>query len=74
VPEQIAPAGFAAILTLAAPPALTVIVIAFEVAGEPVAQVTVLVRTHVIISLVASVDDVYVVVVAPPIFVPFFFH
>ena len=74
VPEQIAPTGFAAMLTVAAPPAFTVMVMAFDVAGDPVAQVTVLVRTQVMISLFASAVEVYVELVAPAILIPFFFH
>jgi hypothetical protein len=61
-------------LTLAVPPAFTVIVIAFDVAGDPVTQAELLVITHVIASLCASVEDVYVELVAPEIFVAFFFH
>jgi hypothetical protein len=74
VPLQIAPAGLATILTLAAPPAFTVMVIALDVAGDPVPHVTVLVSTQVIISPFARVEDVYVDVVAPVIFAAFFFH
>ena len=36
VPLQIAPVGLAAMLTPAAPPVFTIILILFEVAGEPV--------------------------------------
>ena len=48
VPAQIVPAGLAAMLTLAATFALTVIVIIFEVAGLPVTQAALLVITQVI--------------------------
>ena len=74
VPEHMAPAGFAAMLTLAGCAELTDIVMPFDVTGLPVAHVTVLVSTQVIISPLAKVEEVYVVVVAPEIFVPFFFH
>ena len=57
VPEQFAPDGDAAILTLAGSAVFTVIVIAFDVAGLPVAQVAVDVITTVTMSLLASVDD-----------------
>jgi hypothetical protein len=46
----------------------------FDVAGEPVTQVTLDDITQVIISLFANVVDVYVEFVAPVIFVPFFIH
>ena len=48
VPEQTAPEGLAEILTLAAAFGFTVIVMLFDVAGLPVAQVALLVITHVI--------------------------
>ena len=48
VPAQIAPAGLAAILTLAGNNGLTTIVIAFDVAGLPVAHVALEVITTVI--------------------------
>ena len=50
VPEQMAPAGLAAIETLAVTFGFTVMVIAFDVAGLPVAQVALLVITQVIMS------------------------
>ena len=58
VPEQIAPDGTAAILTLAGRFALTVIVIPVEVAGLPVAQDRVEVITTVITSLFVRVVEV----------------
>ena len=58
VPEQIAPKGTAAILTLAGRFALTVIVIPVEVAGLPVAQDRVEVITTVITSLFVRVVEV----------------
>ena len=51
VPEQIAPDGTAAMLTLAGRFAFTVIVTVFEVAGLPVAQVAVEVISTVMASL-----------------------
>ena len=74
IPEQIAPEGFAAILTLAGKPGFTIIVIVFEVAGEPVAQVKLLVIMQVIKLPFARVVDVYVEFVAPDIFDPLFCH
>ena len=49
VPEQIVVEGLAAMLTLAATFGFTVIVIVFEVAGEPVTQVAFEVITQVIV-------------------------
>jgi hypothetical protein len=74
VPVQIAPAGEAAMLTLAGRPGLTTIGIALDVAGLPVAQVALDVITTVIISPFSKVDDVYVEPVAPEISAPPFFH
>jgi hypothetical protein len=54
VPEQIAPDGEAAMLTLAAKFGFTVIVTELEVAGEPVAHVAFDVITAVTTSLFAS--------------------
>ena len=73
VPEQIAPAGTAAILTLTGKFGFTVMVIAFEVAGLPVGQVAFEVSTHVTISLFDSAAFVYVVLLLPTL-VPFSFH
>jgi hypothetical protein len=58
VPEQIAPVGTAAILTLAGTEGFTDIVIAFDVAGLPVAQGAEDVITTVTTSLLARVIDV----------------
>jgi hypothetical protein len=58
VPEQIAPEGTAAMLTLAVKLGLTVIVIAFDVAGLPVAHVNVEVITTVITLPLARPADV----------------
>ena len=74
LPLQIAPDGFAAIITPAATLEITDIVIALEVAGEPETQVALLVITQVMISLFARVEALNVVFVAPAIFDPFFFH
>ena len=57
VPEHILPLGIAAMLTLAAIPAFTTIVILFDVAGEPVAHVKLDVITQVMMSPLASVFD-----------------
>jgi hypothetical protein len=54
VPAQIAPAGTAAMLTLAVTTVLTIIVIEFDVAGFPVGHVTFEVNTHVTTSLLAG--------------------
>lgn len=58
VPAHIDPVGLAAILTLATPPVLTVIVMLLDVAGDPVTQVRFDVITQVIASPLASVVDV----------------
>ena len=52
----------------------TIIVTIFDVAGEPVVHVAFEVRTQVIRSPLVNAADVYVEFVAPPIFVPLFFH
>jgi hypothetical protein len=70
VPAQIDPEGTAAMLTLAGRFGLTVIVIAFDVAGLPVAQVNVEVITTVITLPLARPADVYVTPVCPPIATP----
>ena len=49
-------------------------VIALDVAGEPVAQLALEVITQVIKSPLARVVLVYVELVSPEIFVPSFFH
>ena len=74
VPEQIAPLGLAEILTLAVTGELTVMVMEFEVAGEPVTQASTDVITQVIASPFARAVEVYVEFVAPEIFEPLFFH
>ena len=58
VPAQIAPAGEATILTLTGRDGLTAIVIGFEVAGLPDAQVALEVIATVTTSLLESVVDV----------------
>ena len=58
VPEQTAPEGDAAMVTLAGRRLLTDIVIEFEVAGLPVTQVAFEVMTTVIISPFESAEDV----------------
>ena len=63
----------AAILTLADRDELTVIVIAFEVAGLPETQVALEVIMQVTTSLLARVFKVYVVLFVPTL-APFFFH
>jgi len=61
-------------ITLTGKFGFTIIVIVFDVAGEPDAQISVDVISHVIKSLFVSVVDVYVELVAPMIFVPLLFH
>ena len=58
VPAQMAPEGTAAIVTLAGRFGFTTILIGFDVAGLPVAQVAFEVITTVIISPFTSVVDV----------------
>ena len=74
VPEQIVPAGLAAILTLAVNVGLTVILMLFDVAGEPVKHgVALLVKTTV--TAVPLVNALVVnVVLLVPAFTPFTFH
>ena len=73
VPEQIVLfASLEAILTLAAWLAFTVVVIAFDVAGDPVAQVALEVITTVTASLFAKVVVVYVVLLVPTLVEPTF--
>jgi hypothetical protein len=74
VPAQIAPEGIDAILTLTGRFGLTVITIAFDVAGLPVAQVAVEVISTVITLPFSRVVDVYVASVSPGIAIPPFFH
>ena len=73
VPAHIAPEGTAAMLTLAGKLGFTVIVIAFDVAGDPVEHKIEEVITNVIISLFESVVDVYVELLVP-ILLPLTFH
>jgi len=58
VPEQMVVPGFAAMVTLTGRFGFTVMVMEFEVAGLPVAQVALEVSWQVTISPVASVVDV----------------
>ena len=58
VPAQIAPKGLAEILTLAGSKGLTTIVIAFDVAGLPVAHVALEVITTVIAAPLIRAADV----------------
>ncbi len=58
VPAQIAPAGEAAIETLAGRAVFTAIVMTFDVAGEPVTHESVEVMTTEIASPLASVVEV----------------
>jgi hypothetical protein len=74
VPAHIAPAGLAAIITLAGKFGFTVIVIIFDVAGDPVAQIAFDVMMHVIWLPLVKALEVYVEFVAPPIFDPLFSH
>ena len=74
LPEHMAPVGFTAIIMLAATGVLTNIVIAFDVAGDPVAQLRLLVITQFITSPFASVVEEYVEAVAPEISIPLSSH
>ena len=74
MPEQIAPAGLAVMLTPATPPGFTIIVIGLEVAGDPLTQFALLVIIQVITSVLINVDEVYVESLAPVIMFPFFSH
>lgn len=58
VPSHIEMPGLAPMLTLAGTLGFTVMVMVLDVAGEPVAQVRLLVMLHVMLSPLASVDDV----------------
>ena len=73
VPAQIAPEGTAAMPTLTGKLGLTVMVIAFEVAGFPVGQVAFEVRMHLTTSLFASVVIVNAELLLPE-FTPFTCH
>lgn len=72
-PEQIV-VVLAEILTEAATAETTVIVIEFDVAGDPVAQLKEEVMITVTTSPFTKVDVVNVEAVAPPTFVPFTCH
>jgi hypothetical protein len=72
-PGHIAPTGFAAIVTLTGKFGLTVMVIVFEVAGLPVAQIAFEVSIHVTKSVFANVVLVYVSLLLPT-FAPFSCH
>jgi hypothetical protein len=73
VPAQIAPEGAAEILTLTGRFELTAIVMVLEVAGLPWAQVSDEVNTTVTLSLLASVEEVKVLLFVPTL-PPFTFH
>ena len=73
-PAQMVVLGLAEILTEAATEETTVIVMVFEVAGDPVAQLNEEVMITVITSPFTKVDEVYVEDVAPPILLPFNCH
>ena len=72
VPEQMAPDGLAAMLTLAATFGFTVMMIELEVEGLPVTQVALEIITHFIVSEFESVEVIYEEPVAT--FVPFLIH
>lgn len=74
VPAQIAPAGAAAMFTDATVAPDTVMVIVFDVAGEPVAQPELDVMITVTSSPFTSAEEVNVDAVAPPTLVPFTCH
>ena len=74
MPEQITFEGLATMDTLTGIDEFTVMVIALEVAGDPVAHSALEVSTQVITFPFVSVVVVYVLDVAPPMFTPFFFH
>ena len=74
VPEQIVEEGLADMVTLTGKLGFTTMVIPADVAGFPVGQVALEVKTTVIISPFTSVVLEKVDAVAPTIFTPFFFH
>lgn len=74
VPEHIAPLGFAEILTLAVTGVFTVIVMAFDVAGEPVTQESEDVIMQEIMLPLVREEEVYDDVVAPEILEPLSIH
>jgi hypothetical protein len=69
-----APLGLAAMLMPAGKFGFTVIVIIFDVAGDPVAHVAFDVMMQVIWLPLVNAPDVYVEFVAPPMFDPLFCH
>lgn len=71
---HIPPLGLALIVMLTGTLGYTVIVIEFDVAGEPVAHDKLLVIIHVITSPEVRVVEEYVEFVAPDIFVPLSCH
>ena len=73
VPEQIVPVGLAAMLTLTAEFAFTVIVTELEFAGFPLMQLALDVITQVTASLLTRLALVKVALFVPA-FVPFTFH
>ena len=73
VPEQIAPDGFAEMLTLTGRLSLTDIVMLLDVAGFPVAHASLDVSSQVTTSPLVSVVLVKVGLFVPA-FVPFTFH
>lgn len=74
VPVHITPLGLAEMVTLTGILGKTVLVIEFDVAGEPVAHDKLLVIIHVTASPDARVVVIYVEFVAPEIFVPLSCH
>ena len=73
VPAQMVVAGLAAMLTLTGKFGFTVMVIVFDVAGLPVAQVAFDVNTQVTVFPFVNVADVNVGELVPA-FTPFTFH
>ena len=74
VPAQIVEDGLAEIVTLTGKFGFTTIVIPADVAGFPVGQVALEVKTTVIISPFTKVVLEKVDAVAPAMFTPFFCH
>ena len=74
MPEQITPLGFAEMPTIAVSGELTVIVMEFEEAGDPVTQERFDVIILVITSPFARAVEVYVEFVSPEMSVPLFCH
>lgn len=65
VPAHMAPTGLAEMPTLAGRLGLTVMVTAFDVAGLPITQLALEVKTQVTRSLLANVLLVYVALLGP---------